>query len=594
MKTRNALSLLTLSISAVLVGCDGATISIEPNPEQCDTPMPATCYMVKNNTGEWIYDTLSQCDVIPEGAVQDSEGACADEGAVVHHCDSPEPTPGAAPACFAITPDASECPLGNCAVEYRFTDFCGVRDEQAEIVEQGYCDGTIQPPAPETLCAQINGRTYYTETLEEGGATPNGINKARWSIHFEDGELSLFQSDFGMAGSYACRDEQMIITVNGGDISEHILTFENGIESFAFNPVGAEPLTYIYSEPKHNGGACGRVSGNRYSTPLDPDAHPGEGPTFLEFNDSPNTVIFGYGDIRESGHYECQLGELHIHTPNRIKPLVIEVNRHGTTVTILDEHNVTLPIVDDNPVACDQRYNPVCASLDTGIQCVTTPCPTNVYKTYGNRCSADAAKSPVLFDGECGKLEGEPVDGQAVVCAAVYMPVCAKAVSNIVCVTSPCESHQYKTFGNNCEAGAALAMTSFNNSCDTYGIEGLVSFQHEPIQLNMPKPEAGYVVQFANTEINGDILTARVTYSGCQEQPVHFHASTAWLEPSDALVVAAENYFTKDVNDACQAVFTTEQSFDLTPIKAAYFTSFPDRSAGYVNFPGIGTYNFEL
>ena len=590
MRPRNALSLLTLSISAVLVGCDGATITIEPNPEQCDTPMPATCYMVKNNTGEWIYDTLSQCDVIPNGAVQDGKGACADEGATVDICDSPEPPPGA-PACYAITPDASECPLGDCAVEYRIADFCGVRGEQAEIVEQGYCDGTIQPPAPETLCALINSRTYYTETLEEGGATPHGINKAHWSIHFEDGELSLFQSDFGMAGSYACRDEQMIITVNGGDISEHILTFENGVESFEFNPVGAEPLTYIYGETKRDGDACGRVRGNRYSTPPDPNARPLEGPTFLDFNDSPNSVIFGYGDIREAGHYDCQLGELHVHTQNRIKPLVIEVNRHGTTATILDEHNVTLPIVDDSPVACDQRYNPVCAAFNTGIQCVTTPCPTEVYKTYGNRCHAEADKSAVLFDGECGKLEGEPVGGQSVACPAVYMPACAKHATNTVCITSPCESHEYKTFGNACAAGAALAMTTFEGSCDTYGIEGLVSFQQEPIRLDMPQA-AGFEANLVRASIDGNILTATVSYSGCNQQAVHFNASTAGIKASGELIVQAENFFTKDTNDACEAVFTTEQSFDLAPIAAAYFTQFPDRPEGFVNFPGIGTYKF--
>ena len=588
MLTRNSLGLLTLSITAVLAGCDGATITIDT--DQCDNPIPEACFMVKGNNGDWIYNTLSQCDAIPDGAVQENSGACADEGATIDPCDSPEPPPGA-PACYAITPSTSECPLGDCDIEYRIADYCGVRGLEADIVEGLYCDGTI-PPSPTPLCEQMNGRTYFTDTLEEGGATPDGISKAHWSIHFESGEVSLFQSDFGIVGSYACRDQQVIITLDNGGLTDHILTFDENLESFEFNPVGGKPLTYNYSNATGNTSACADVRGNRYSTPINIDDRPGEGPTFLDFNDSPNTVIFGYGDIRESGHYDCQLGELHVHTQNRIEPLVVAVNRHGVDVTIQDEFMVTLPLVDDNPVACDQRYNPVCAAFNTGIQCVTTPCPTEVYKTYGNRCHADAADSPVLFDGECGKLEDKPVGGEATACTAIYMPVCAKHATDTVCVTSPCESHEYKTFGNACNASVALAMTSFNASCDTYGIEGLVSFQHEPIQLDMPEPEAGLKAQFASAEINGDILTARVSYSGCQEHPVHFHASTTWIEPSDGLVVATENYFTKDVNDACEAVFTTTQDFDLTPIKAAYFTQFPDRTAGFVNFQGIGTYNF--
>lgn len=587
---RKSLGLLTLSIGTVLAGCDGATITIDPNTESCDSPMPAACYMVKNNTGEWVYDTLSQCDVIPNGAVKDSPNACADEGATVDICDSPEPPPGA-PACYAITPSASECPLGDCAIEYSVADYCGVRGLEAEIVEDGYCNGTILPPTPTPLCTQMNGRTYYTDTLEEGGATPEGISKAHWSIHFENGEVSLFQSDFVITGSYTCRDEQLTLTLINGDAAEHILTFEDGLESFDYNPLGGRPLTYRYHDSIHTSDDCSRARGNRYSTPPDPNARPLEGPTFLDFNDSPNSVIFGYGDIREAGHYDCQLGELHVHTHNRIEPLLVEVNRHGTSVTILDEHNVTLPIVDDNPVACDQRYNPVCAAFDTGIQCVTTPCPTEVYKTYGNRCHAEADKSAVLFDGECGKLEGEPVGGQSIACPAIYMPVCAKHATNTVCITSPCESHQYKTFGNACSASAALAMTTFEDSCDTYGIEGLISFQQEPIRLDMPQT-AGFEANLVRASIEGDILTATVGYSGCNQQAVHFNASTAGIKASGEQVVLAENFFTKDTNDACEAVFTTEQSFDLTPIAAAYFTQFPDRKEGFVNFPGIGTYKF--
>ena len=42
------------------------------------------------------------------------------------------------------------------------------------------------------------------------------------------------------------------------------------------------------------------------------------------------------------------------------------------------------------PEACTLQYLPVCATVDTGIRCVTTPCPSTVQKTYGNACSACA------------------------------------------------------------------------------------------------------------------------------------------------------------------------------------------------------------
>ena len=43
---------------------------------------------------------------------------------------------------------------------------------------------------------------------------------------------------------------------------------------------------------------------------------------------------------------------------------------------------------DPRPEACTQQYLPVCASRDTGIRCITTPCDSAQWKTYGNACGA--------------------------------------------------------------------------------------------------------------------------------------------------------------------------------------------------------------
>ena len=39
---------------------------------------------------------------------------------------------------------------------------------------------------------------------------------------------------------------------------------------------------------------------------------------------------------------------------------------------------------------CTREYRPVCTSRDTGIRCVTAPCPSSELKTYGNACEACA------------------------------------------------------------------------------------------------------------------------------------------------------------------------------------------------------------
>ncbi len=54
------------------------------------------------------------------------------------------------------------------------------------------------------------------------------------------------------------------------------------------------------------------------------------------------------------------------------------------------------------PEVCTAQYDPVCATRDTGIRCVTTPCPSTEQKTMGNACSACSdAKTISWVKGEC-------------------------------------------------------------------------------------------------------------------------------------------------------------------------------------------------
>lgn len=54
------------------------------------------------------------------------------------------------------------------------------------------------------------------------------------------------------------------------------------------------------------------------------------------------------------------------------------------------------------PEMCTQMYDPVCGLMDSGIRCITTPCPSTTHKTFGNACTACSdEKVTSYFDGEC-------------------------------------------------------------------------------------------------------------------------------------------------------------------------------------------------
>jgi hypothetical protein len=52
---------------------------------------------------------------------------------------------------------------------------------------------------------------------------------------------------------------------------------------------------------------------------------------------------------------------------------------------------------EQRPQVCTMDYRPVCATRDTGIRCVTTPCPSSEQKTYSNGCSACADQAVVGY-----------------------------------------------------------------------------------------------------------------------------------------------------------------------------------------------------
>lgn len=51
--------------------------------------------------------------------------------------------------------------------------------------------------------------------------------------------------------------------------------------------------------------------------------------------------------------------------------------------------NKTIKCEDPRPSFCTMQYDPVCATQDTGIRCITEPCPdATEEQTYPNACGA--------------------------------------------------------------------------------------------------------------------------------------------------------------------------------------------------------------
>jgi hypothetical protein len=241
------------------------------------------------------------------------------------------------------------------------------------------------------------------------------------------------------------------------------------------------------------------------------------------------------------------------------------------------------PYPDEKPTACTKEYAPVCGTAVNRAPCNTIPCPAIVYKTYSNPCEARAAESQQTKPGSCGGLEGtrvKPVTGGA--CPAVYAPVCGKTTTNIVCITQPCPTHVYKTFGNSCEANYPLATIISNKECGT--LQDQVAGGEPPVKLVNTLPAPVSSVRISNVQFKQDVLTLTLGYSGCGPQHFDFYIVNSFLK---SLPVQVNYAFKAQQEEACDAAFSTEFSYDLLPLKQLYGTPH-----GEIVLPGIGSYVF--
>ena len=63
--------------------------------------------------------------------------------------------------------------------------------------------------------------------------------------------------------------------------------------------------------------------------------------------------------------------------------------------------------VENRPQACTREYRPVCAEVDNGVRCITTPCDSTDQKEFANGCTACSdAKTQGYWPVACAELTG--------------------------------------------------------------------------------------------------------------------------------------------------------------------------------------------
>ena len=64
--------------------------------------------------------------------------------------------------------------------------------------------------------------------------------------------------------------------------------------------------------------------------------------------------------------------------------------KNGADVPISTKPKGFIECKDPRPEICTREYRPVCATRDTGIRCITTPCPSTEKVTKATACTACA------------------------------------------------------------------------------------------------------------------------------------------------------------------------------------------------------------
>ncbi len=122
-------------------------------------------------------------------------------------------------------------------------------------------------------------------------------------------------------------------------------------------------------------------------------------PNTLTLTTGANSAMCGYdeGSLSEGDIWTIYTSDTNSFnsSPGNQKYKTVDGARAAVNMFIDDDHSA------GGQTICPLNYAPVCGQKDTGIRCITTPCPSTETKTYGNSCQLAADKAELLYEGEC-------------------------------------------------------------------------------------------------------------------------------------------------------------------------------------------------
>ncbi len=220
---------------------------------------------------------------------------------------------------------------------------------------------------------------------------------------------------------------------------------------------------------------------------------------------------------------------------------------------------------------------PLFRSFTLFSSCVSVVFLTMLITACGGSGSYDSPEQSGEGDRYSSPSPGDDGgDAGGYACIALYDPVCAKAPVTINCITTPCPTHDYSTYGNSCNAGSAGAETSFDGEC--VSIEDRLAFSDRPIVIVASDDllDAGFETTVLQALLDGDVLTLEVQYSGgCVEHEFYLSTDGAFME---SLPVQLATVLSNPTEDACDGIERRSISFDLIPLQELYRKGYQEAS----------------
>jgi hypothetical protein len=202
----------------------------------------------------------------------------------------------------------------------------------------------------------------------------------------------------------------------------------------------------------------------------------------------------------------------------------------------------------------------------------------------------------VVFSGGlfCELSDDHDLVCRASDCTANFAPVCGKKrFAGVVCVTEPCETARYQTYGNSCEATIDNTWFALDTQCGE--LEDKTSVDDRPVYITDFALLDLFVEDFSLIEasIEGDQLTVEFEVrGGCGTHDFYLHADTQFMETDP---VGLSWQFSYRATDTCDDVIRFVETFDLLPIKESFRVTYPNVIGEQsVVLDNLGVYSFEL